>query len=96
MYHSNLLKLNKELTAHAYSRCQQRGISELVIDLVIQFGTEKNAGQGTRSVWADKQARKEIKAYVGNATFAVLEPQLKKVYLIVNEEIIVTSAYAHH
>lgn len=52
-------------TRHATSRMQQRGISKLVIDLLIEFGCSVPAGDGTSKLFFDKPARRKIKAYAG-------------------------------
>lgn len=85
----------KALTNHAQARQQQRGVSELVIDLLMEFGVERVAGDDATSIWADKKALKEIKAYVGRSAFARIEQQLKQIYLIVNVEKVITVAYSH-
>lgn len=85
----------KALTNHAQARQQQRGVSELVIDLLMEFGVERVAGDDATSIWADKKVLKEIKGYVGKSAFARIEQQLKQIYLIVNVEKVITVAYSH-
>ena len=51
---------------HAASRIQQRGICQLVIDLLIQFGAREPSGDGTTKFYFDKPARKKLAAYAGS------------------------------
>lgn len=52
-------------THHATARIQQRGISPLVIDLLLQFGSSEPSGDGTSKFYFDKLARRKVKAYAG-------------------------------
>lgn len=53
------------ITQHAGLRMRQRGIPELVVDLLLQFGASERAGDGSLKYFFDKPARRKIKAYVG-------------------------------
>jgi len=68
-------------TQHAAVRSQQRNISPLVIDLLMEFGTTEPSGDGTLKFFFDKTARKRLAAYAGPLT-ALLEQHLD-VYAVV-------------
>lgn len=53
------------LTRHAGSRCQQRAIPPIAIDLVIQFGRHEPVGGGVSKVFLDRAGKRRLEAYVG-------------------------------
>lgn len=71
------------LTKHAASRMQQRAIPGLVVDLILKFGASEPAGDGTRKLFLDKHARKQIRSFAGQLASAI-EPHLD-VYVLVGE-----------
>lgn len=52
-------------TKHAACRLQQRGISQMVVDLLLQFGRSEPSGSGTSKFFFDKHSRRKVKAYAG-------------------------------
>lgn len=66
---------------HACLRSQQRGISRLVIDLLMEFGASEPSGEGTTKFYFDKPARKRLAAYAGS--IAPLLDQHLDVYAVV-------------
>lgn len=61
------------MTRHAQRRCQQRGLSPIVIDLLLKFGSSEPAGAGTTRVFIDKAARRRVQAYAGPLTSKLSE-----------------------
>jgi len=55
----------ERVTRHASLRSQQRGIPRILVDLLIDFGAQADAGYGARKLFFDKQARRRIHAYAG-------------------------------
>ncbi len=53
------------LTQHANERSQQRAIPEMMIDLLLQFGSSESAGSGVNKVFFDKASRRRVNAYAG-------------------------------
>lgn len=81
-------------TQHAETRCQQRGIPPLVIDLLLQFGVCEPAGIGARKVFFDKPAKRRVKAYAG--PIAGLLDEHLDVYLVVNDsDTVITAAHRY-
>lgn len=71
------------LTRHAATRIQQRGIPELVVDIVMKFGASQPAGGGTQKLYLDKRGRRQARSFAGPLAGAI-EPHLD-VYVLVNE-----------
>lgn len=53
------------MSQHATVRSQQRAISQMQVDLLMQFGTSEPAGDGASKLFFDKAARRRIKSYLG-------------------------------
>lgn len=54
-----------EHTHHSQIRAQQRGVPPIIVDLLMQFGAREPSGDGTQTVYFDKQARKRLQSYSG-------------------------------
>lgn len=76
------------LTHHASVRLQQRAISPLLLDLLLQFGATEKAPGGASKVFFDKNARRRVQTYAG--PLAPLLEQHMDVYAVVgdNEQVI--------
>lgn len=81
-----------EMSRHAYERSQQRAISSMQLDLLIQFGTRVHAGQGTTKVYFDKAARKRIQSYAGSLAEKLSE-YLDVYAVLSDEDKVVTTSY---
>lgn len=81
------------MTNHAIARIQQRCISPLILDLLLQFGTREPSGEGTYKLFFNKKARKHIRAYVGPMARAIDEHL--DVYAVVSgdEGTVITAAH---
>ena len=55
------------MTIHALQRCQQRGISPFVIDLLFRFGCYEHDNSGAEVIYFDKRAKRNIERYTGGA-----------------------------
>lgn len=73
-----------QLSRHANERSQQRAIPEMMIDLLLQFGSSESAGSGVSKVFFDKTSRRRVKAYAGSLA-GLLEEHLD-VYAVVSSE----------
>ncbi|MEZ5646023.1 MAG: hypothetical protein R3E94_03265 [Burkholderiaceae bacterium] len=76
------------LTKHAAKRSQQRGIPELVIDLLLRFGRRDHDHRGAEIVYFDKASRKHVERYCGSLIGKVNEHL--DCYAVVADEVIVT------
>ena len=50
---------------HAQVRSHQRAIPEIMIDLLLQFGSSESAGSGACKMFFDKVSRRRVKTYAG-------------------------------
>lgn len=78
-----------KLTQHASIRSQQRGISPLVVDLLIRFGARKRSGDGTETCYFNRHARKQLTSYVGGV-IGKLSEELDA-YIVISGETVVTA-----
>lgn len=72
------------ISRHAHERRQQRAIPELMIDLLLQFGSSERVGLGVCKIFFDKPSRRRVKAYAGPLA-SFLEQHLD-LYAVVAEE----------
>jgi hypothetical protein len=80
------------MSQHAAVRSQQRSISQMQVDLLMQFGTSQPAGDGASKLFFDKAARRPIRAYAG--PLAGLLNEYLDVYAVVStDDKIITAAH---
>jgi hypothetical protein len=73
------------MTKHAKKRQQQRGIPAIVVDLLLDYGTEVKAlGQGTKKCYFDKQARRRLRVYAGH--LAPLFEEYLDCYIVISDD----------
>lgn len=72
------------LTTHARTRIQQRTISPLVLELILQFGAQQPGGDGSSIYFLDKKARRRVRQYAGPA-FTTLDEHAD-IYAVVNKD----------
>ena len=60
------------MSHHARIRGQQRAIPPMLIDLLIQFGSSENAGDGASKLFFDTAARRRVNAYAGTLASALV------------------------
>lgn len=72
-----------KMTNHANTRCQQRSIPPMMVDLLLEFGKSEYEGEGVAKMFFDKQARKRVASYAGPLA-ALLEEHLD-MYAVVNQ-----------
>ena len=76
-----------EHTQHSQIRAQQRGIPQLIIDLLIQFGAREPAGEGTETIYFDKQAKKRLQTYSGRL-MGKLSDQLNVYAVVIGDKVV--------
>lgn len=80
------------MSQHAAVRSQQRSISKMQVDLLMQFGTSQPAGDGASKLFFDKAARHRIRAYAG--PLAGLLNEYLNVYAVVSaDNKVITAAH---
>jgi hypothetical protein len=80
------------MSQHANLRSQQRAISPMLVDLLIQFGTSEPAGNGASKVFFDKAARRRVKSYAGPLA-GLLNEYLDVYAVISSEDRVITAAH---
>ena len=75
-------------TTHAAVRCQQRGISPFMVDLLLRFGRREHDHKGAEIVFFDRRAKKEVESYTGG-TIGKLSEQMDS-YAIVSDGCVIT------
>ena len=70
-------------TRHAQVRCQQRGISPDLVELLLEHGAERHLGDGTTIISLSKQRRERIRRCLTRTAFAAVSSHLD-VYAIFN------------
>lgn len=81
-----------DMTNHAQSRCQQRAIPALLIDLLLQFGSSQQSGDGTSKYFFDKPSRRRVKAYAGSLA-TLLEEHLDLYAIVAADDRVITVAH---
>lgn len=69
-------------TRHARIRCQQRGISGQLLDLLLDHGKERHVGHGATIISFPKDARERLRRSLPRKAYAALDSRLN-VYAIV-------------
>ncbi len=64
------------LTNHAQTRLQQRGISNHVLDCLLQYGQRVHDHRGGRIFYFDHQARERLRQQSGPVLFKDIESKL--------------------
>tara|TARA_B100000745_G_C20041688_1_gene355012 strand:+ start:393 stop:665 length:273 start_codon:yes stop_codon:yes gene_type:complete len=82
-------------THHAQVRQQQRGIPQFVVDLIVEFGCERPAGDGCISIFLDKKGRKELERYLSKAVYAKIREHLNYYVILSEAGVVVTMAVIH-
>ncbi len=80
-------------TNHATVRCQQRGISHFVIDLLLRFGRREHDHEGAEIVFFDRRAKKEVESYTGGS-IGKLSEQMDS-YAVVSDGCVITVGVRH-
>lgn len=80
-----------KLTEHAKVRQQQRGIPPLVVDLLIEYGTEARAGSHATTHYFDKAARRRLQVYAGRLC-GLLEEYLDYYAVVADDGSVITVA----
>lgn len=75
-------------TNHATIRCQQRGVSPFVIDLLLRFGRREHDHKGAEIFYFDRRAKKAVESYMGGIV-GKLSEQMDS-YAIVAEGCVIT------
>ena len=78
------------MTNHARARIQQRGIPEVVVENLLDFGREAYDHHGSRVVYFDRRARAELRRICGEVTYRRIEARLDAYAVLARSGDIVT------
>lgn len=68
--------MTPSLTNHARTRLQQRGISSIVLDCLMQYGRKVHDHRGGEIVFFDHQARERLRRLADPDQYKVVEPKM--------------------
>lgn len=80
-----------ELTEHARIRCQQRGISGEIVDILLKFGRRKHRG-GAAICFMDRASREDARQTLGRRKFARISDRLNSYVVVSDDETVITAA----
>jgi len=82
--------MNMSMTKHAETRCQERAIPGVIVDLILDFGAIEHH-RGCEKIWLDKKGLRQARRYLGkpHQTYSQL---LQQTYVIVDHGVVVTVA----
>lgn len=84
------------LTHHARSRLQQRGIPESIVDRLLDFGREEYDHRGSRIVYFDRRARSLLQKAIGGETYRRIERHLDAYAVIGEHDEVITVGHRTH
>jgi len=90
--HATNIAKSPTITKHAADRLQQRGIPQVLIDLLFQFGDIVHIGHGFERIHFQKRSQKKVRAYLGNRDNGWFD-KYRGVYLIARDGKVITCGY---
>jgi hypothetical protein len=81
-----------KLTQHAEVRLEQRAISPLIVDWLLDFGATKYDKHGAKLRFFDKSSRKKLTKIVGKPIVGQLAKQLSA-YIVTGNDCVITVGY---
>lgn len=87
----------KELlvSKHARMRCQQRGLSPLVLNWLTQFGATQYDHRGAEVRYFDKRSRKELARFAGKEVVDRLSGLLDAYVVISADGVVITAGHRY-
>lgn len=79
-----------QITSHAETRMQQRGIREAIVASLIEYGREIHDHRGTTILYFDKRTRQALRRSVGHTVPPDLECHLDTYAIVGRDGAIVT------
>lgn len=79
-------------STHAQQRMQQRSISPLVAEWIINFGRARRRG-GADVIALDRKGRKRMRKCVGHAVYSQISSLLDTVVVLSDDGTIITTAH---
>jgi len=79
-----------QLTHHARSRLQQRGISASVLDCLVKFGRKAHDHRGAEIRYFDHCSRSKLFDAIGRDSFRRIEDKLDTYVVLSNDGVVIT------
>jgi hypothetical protein len=84
------------LTHHAQTRLQQRGIPPIVVERLLDFGREEHDHRGSRIVYFDRRSRSRLQKAVGGDTYRRIERHLDAYAVLGERDEVITVGHRTH
>jgi hypothetical protein len=82
-------------TRHARERSTARAIPPMIAELIIEFGTSRDAGDGARKYALTRESMRALRRFAGPAITKAVEPyRSRNAYVVAAAGRIVTVAFA--
>lgn len=78
------------ITTHATVRLQQRGISALVLDCLLEYGRKAHDHRGAEIVYFDSQSRTKVRSALGDDAYRKVADRLDTYAVLSNDGAVVT------
>ena len=72
-------------TKHFNRRYQQRGMTSVAVETLLQYGSTRRTRGGAESLTFTKQALKEIRSDLGDAVFKACD-RLRNAYIVLSDD----------
>ncbi len=82
--------MNSPLTEHARARMQQRGISPIALEVLLDFGREMHDHHGCRIVRFDKRSRRHALRSLGPERYRKVERYLDAYAVVAEDDAVIT------
>jgi hypothetical protein len=84
------------LTHHARTRLQQRGIPSVVVERLLDFGREEYDHRGSRVVYFDRRARSRLQKALGGDSYRRIERHLDAYAVLGEHDEVITVGHRTH
>ena len=78
------------ITTHATVRLQQRGISALVLNCLLEYGRKAHDHRGAEIVYFDSQSRTKVRSALGDDAYRKVADRLDTYAVLSNDGAVVT------
>jgi hypothetical protein len=84
-----------QMTQHAQARMQQRGITKLTLESLLDFGVTAHDHRGAEIVYFNKKARSQLLKASGRRHYQAIEKQLNAYAVVAEDGAVVTVGRRH-
>ena len=84
-----------QVSKHAKTRCQQRGLPPLVLNWLTQFGATQYDHRGAEIRYFDKRSRQELAQFAGKEVVNRLSSLLDAYVVISSDGVVITAGHRY-